>query len=88
MGTGRHTHPRKGERHLPVDLKDDGVLFMINAQIFHPLGFGLAYQPETGEFVLLGDGCERWSFSEKESGDNDAKWEAFQALLGRGRART
>ena len=87
----RRQHPRKADPRIDVDLAADGVLFMINAQVFHPRGFALSYEPKTGNFYLLGDGSERWRFAEDadapgETADNDAKWAAFNVLLDRARS--
>lgn len=71
--------PRKSPR-TPVDLRRDGVLFMINTVLFHPRGFALVLEAD-GSFSLAGDGQERWTFSEAESADNDRLWRAFQHLL-------
>lgn len=83
----RQTHPKKADVRVPVDLSADGVLFMINVQVFHPRGYALCLDTD-GTFQLFGDGTERWVFSEtdEESADNDAKWAAFNELLQRAKA--
>lgn len=48
---------------LPVDLRADGLLWLINATTFHPRGFALAVDPDTGAFTLLGDGLEPWRYA-------------------------
>lgn len=46
----------------PVDLQADGLLWLINRQVFHPRGYALGYDPETLAFVLVGDGSEPYTF--------------------------
>lgn len=46
-----------------VDLNSDGILWLINRSVFHPRGYDLAYDRESGRFWLLGDGDEPWSFA-------------------------
>lgn len=46
----------------PVDLRGDSLLWLINRQVFHPRGYALALDTETGEFSLLGDGDEPFVF--------------------------
>ena len=48
----------------PVDLRDTGLLWLINRVVFHPRGYALAYDPDDKAFSLLGDGREPWSFGE------------------------
>lgn len=67
-----------------VDLIKDGLLWLINAAVFHPRGFALAVAPG-GALSLLGDGSEPWRF-----GDDamvDAKFKAAEAALERARNR-
>ena len=47
-----------------MDLRETGLLWLINRQVFHPRGFALAVDSETGEFSLLGDGVEPWNFED------------------------
>ena len=42
----------------PVDLQADGLLWLINREVFHPRGYALGYDPEERTFVLMGDGTE------------------------------
>lgn len=46
---------------IPVDLRDDGLLWLINRTTFHPRGFALAIEAD-GTFSLLGTGDEAWRF--------------------------
>lgn len=76
----------------PVNLLDDGVLWLINRTVFHPRGYALAYGPETGEFTLYGDGSEAWYYrsikDDPEHGvDEDAKLRAVNDLLHRAAER-
>lgn len=47
---------------IPVDIVEDGLLWLINATTFHPRGFALVYNPETKSFSLQGNGAEPWFF--------------------------
>lgn len=69
---------------VPVDLRADGVLWAINRTLFHPRGFALAINTETGEFTLLGDGSEAWMYGSPV--DEDQHLRDFEALLDRARA--
>lgn len=60
---------------VPVNLIDDGVLWIINKAVFHPRGYALAYDPATKELTLMGDGSESWLF-----GDSDLEDQKFAAL--------
>ena len=62
---------------MNVHLEQDGILWAINRQIFHPRGFCLGLT-EAGNFVLMGDGSETWHFD--EALDNRKKV-AFDRLL-------
>lgn len=65
-----------------VDLIDDGVLWMINATIFHPRGLALAITPD-GRFFVEGAGNEVIVFADETA---DLKFEQFRALLARHQA--
>lgn len=67
----------------PVDLRDDGVLWALNAAVFHPRGFALAIDTTTGALSLIGDGQEVWVFAEETA---DEAFRKFEALLARRRA--
>ena len=62
------------------EFAEAGLLWFVNTSLFHPRGYALAlHQDETGEVIgwsLLGDGTERWAFSEQwpagERGPDDA----------------
>lgn len=41
---------------------DDGLLWLVNRCVFHPRGYALAFFPESGTWMLLGDGSEPWSY--------------------------
>lgn len=62
---------------VKVDLREDGVLWLINASVFHPRGFALAVDEE-GQFWLLGNGSEPWVFTD---GAGDAPFAAVGRLL-------
>lgn len=44
------------------DLSAHGLLWLINRVVFHPRGFALGINPDTGDWSLLGDGTEAWRF--------------------------
>lgn len=67
----------------PVDLLEDGLLWLINKTVFHPRGFALGYTPETGEFELWGNGDEPWGYANV---DEDAKFRAVEAAFAKVRA--
>ncbi len=48
---------------MKVDLREDGLLWLINRVVFHPRGFALGYDAGPDEFHLLGDGSEPWRFA-------------------------
>ena len=77
---------------VKVDIQNDGLLWLINKACFHARGFALAYNRETGEFSLLGDGKEPWRFAApienigKENPiDEDVKFAAVEAAFERAR---
>lgn len=62
------------------ELADSGLLWLINATVFHPRGFALALHRQDGELVgwsLLGDGTEPWQYE----GDVDDKFAAAEATF-------
>lgn len=64
-----------------VDLRGDGLLWLINATVFHPRGFALAQSVSTGALSLLGDGREPWRFGDDAL--TDEKFQAAEALFAR-----
>lgn len=77
---------------VPVDLRGDGLLWLINVTTFHPRGFALAVND--GEFWLQGDGTEPWRFASEadviaEGGDPanavpvDRLFDAVEAMFAR-----
>lgn len=67
------------------ELRDSGLLWLINRVVFHPRGFALGVQVDQHGDVegwrLLGDGTEVWQFN----GDEDALYAAAEAELNRHR---
>lgn len=73
------------------EMRDHGLLWLINRVVFHPRGFALAFDVEDNGTVtgwgLLGDGSEPWRFDgTTPSGvdlddDGFARVEAFLASL-------
>lgn len=67
------------------DLRDTGLLWLINRVVFHPRGYALALQwnedtngdKAAGGWQLFGDGSEPWSFA----GDEDEKFAQVEAFL-------
>lgn len=50
--------PANEVNRIPVDLIKDGLLWLINRQVFFPRGYALGYDREEAGFFLLGDGTE------------------------------
>lgn len=62
------------------ELASSGLLWLINASVFHPRGFALALRVRDGKAVgwsLLGDGREPWHFD----GPRDDKFNAVAATF-------
>lgn len=66
-----------------LDLTDSGLLWLVNAVVFHPRGVALALRVNlAGEAIgwqLMGDGTEPWSFA--PGPDVDAKFAAANATI-------
>lgn len=66
------------------ELRSTGLLWLINASVFHPRGYALAFVPNVlGEAIgwtLLGDGTEAWHFDGKDP-TIDELMAATKALL-------
>lgn len=67
------------------DLRDTGMLWLINRVVFHPRGFALAIQrDDNGDAVgwaMQGMGDEVWTFTEGDDEESFAKVEVFLAEL-------
>jgi hypothetical protein len=54
-----------------ADLTSSGLLWLINASVFHPRGFALAVNVngdgEATGWSLLGDGREPWTFGDQRN---------------------
>jgi hypothetical protein len=82
------TEPREWIEDVSVrpfsELRDAGLLWLINATVLHPRGFALAlHYPRLGAaepdgWVLEGDGTEAWVFPDASAQEPFA---AVQALL-------
>jgi hypothetical protein len=64
-------------------LREEGVLFMINRLVFHPRGYALALEYADGEteprgWNIIGDGTEIWCFYHEEEQE---PFERFKSLL-------
>ena len=68
-----------------ADLRPTGLLWLINASVFHPRGYTLAITfDDAGEAIgwqLLGDGTERWTFDRSMDADIDALFLAVRELM-------
>lgn len=55
------------------ELRDAGLLWLINRQVFHPRGWALALHTDdegnTVGWSLMGDGVEPWNFKDGEEND-------------------
>lgn len=76
-------HVGSGDCEVPVDLVEDGVLWLINRVVFHPRGFALAIDPTDRTYTLCGDGTEPWRFDTIYPQDD--QFAALEALLDRAR---
>lgn len=51
-----------------IDLRDSGLLWLINATVFHPRGYALALHVDASDAVtgwdLMGDGTEPWHYGD------------------------
>lgn len=75
------TEPNRN--HLePVDLRADGLLWYLNRVALHPRGFAPAFNPNTGDLFMMGDGTEPWRF-ELGGAVEDDLFRAFNAMLNR-----
>jgi hypothetical protein len=74
---------------LPIaDLREAGLLWLINRVVFHPRGYALALvTDEAGEAVgwlLQGDGSEPWTFAgapDERGVDEDGMFRAAEATF-------
>lgn len=76
-----------GVKSVPIDLLEDGLLWLINSTVFHPRGFALQVDTDTGELRLQGDGREPVGYIPKDLHpqgiDVDAKFAAVRDLFER-----
>lgn len=71
---------------LPFEqLRDTGLLWLINTALLHPRGYALAIlhddEGHATSWQLLGDGTERWSFPDSMNDELDARFKAVQRIL-------
>lgn len=67
------------------ELRDTGLLWLINRVVFHPRGFALALVKQHGEIVgwnLQGDGSEVWQF---DANNEDGHFTAVEELFAEAR---
>lgn len=69
---------------IPVDVRDDGLLWAINAALLHPRGFALGWDADNG-FFLYGDGDEVYMYAEEVFEAIDERFKQFERLLERAR---
>lgn len=74
-----------GQPRAFAELRDVGLLWLINRVVLHPRGYalGLTIDAATGEALgwwLFGDGTEPWNYPE---GDEPEQFAAVEALLSR-----
>lgn len=72
---------------MNVDLREDGLLWLINRTVFHPRGFAMGVGSDGG-VTLYGDGAEPWHYAvacEVEDPSNivneDEKFAAVEAVF-------
>lgn len=67
------------------ELRDEGLLWLINRVVFHPRGFALAFDVEVDGTVtgwtMQGTGVECWTFSVPSDDDGFERAEAFLRSL-------
>lgn len=59
-----------GDAGRPIDLRESGLLWLVNRAVFHPRGFALAVETD-GSLSLLGDGSEPWKFELPSDHEDD-----------------
>ena len=71
---------------IEVQMREDGILWMLNRTVFHPRGFALGIDREhPTRLFLQGDGTEPWSYDPSiEEIENDL-FNRFEAMLDRQR---
>lgn len=80
VNTATERTPGEAEIRTWDDLRDSGMLWLINRQVFHPRGFALALVQVDGQIIgwrLLGHGQEPCAFA----GSEDEWFAAAQATL-------
>lgn len=67
------------------ELRDTGLLWLINTTVFHPRGYALSVHYDNGVgaeptgWSIMGDGTEPWAFSEEA--DIDSCFRAVKQVL-------
>lgn len=83
------TDAEAAEPFRPIgELRDAGLLWLINRVVFHPRGFALAFDVadcgDVNGWKLLGDGSEVWMFPSDADDEEFAKAQAtFDAITHR-----
>lgn len=68
-----------------VDIRADGILWMINRVIFHPRGFTLGYDEDNRIFILQGNGKEVWTYADILHEIEQNLFDKFEEMLTRQR---
>lgn len=68
-----------------VDIRTDGILWMLNRTVFHPRGFALGINEDRTGLFLTGDGLEPWRYDESMDTIENGLFNAFEAMLERRR---
>lgn len=68
-----------------VDIREDGILWMLNRTVFHPRGFALGINEDRSGLFLTGDGLEPWRYDESMDTIENGLFAAFEAMLERRR---
>lgn len=89
--TTAHTVMTASGYHMPrpfSEFRTEGILWLLNTSVMHPRGFALVFhydgtdpepQTEPTGWSIIGDGTEPWVM--QDGPDNNARFEAFEALL-------
>jgi hypothetical protein len=66
-----------------AELRDTGLLWLINTAVLHPRGYALAIHLDQGEAIgwsILGDGAEPWQFVTEGWPEGEGIDDAFQRV--------
>jgi len=68
-----------------TEFRDEGLLWLVNATVFHPRGYALALHfnedhSEVSGWSLLGDGTESWYFDHADPTDEQREKYGAQSI--------